>query len=101
MVTVDLFRLTRHDHMVGHVRILREHSGQFHAIISYSDFTRPTIATGKDKDGTTSHRLLANSRKQAIEAALGWADSKFGSNCLLLPLRNNLRRGIGSQILAC
>lgn len=98
MVTTDLFRLSRHDHMVGHVRILREQSGQFHAIISYRDFDQPLLSN--DRDGTTSHRLLANSRKHAIEAALGWADSTFGSNCLLLPLRNNLKRGIGSQILA-
>jgi len=98
VVTVDLFRLSRHDHMVGHVRILRERSDQFHAIISFRDPDQPLA--GKDKDGTTSHRLLARSRKQAIEGALGWADAKFGRNCLLLPLRNNLKRGIGAQILA-
>ena len=98
MVTVDLFRLSRHDHMVGHVRILRESSDQFHAIISYRDSTEP--ANGHDRDDTTSHRLLATSRKQAIAAALGWADSKFGGNCLLLPLRNNLRRGGTAQIFA-
>lgn len=88
MVTVDLFRLSRHDHMVGHVRILRERNGQFHAVISYCDVDRPLA--GKEKDGTRSHRLLANSRKRVIEAALSWADLKFGIGCLLLPLRYNL-----------
>lgn len=86
MVTVDLFRLSRHDHMVGHVRILRERSGRFHAVISYCD---DQAYPDSDTDRTTSHRLLADSRKQAIEAALGWADIKFGNSCYLLPLRNN------------
>ncbi len=95
MVTVDLFRLSRHDHMMGHVRILREKSsGQFHAIISYRDAESPF------EDGTTSHRLRANSQKQAIEAALEWADAKFGGACLLLPLRHNFRHGTSAQAAA-
>lgn len=82
MVTVDLFRLSKHDQMVGHVRILREHAGRFHAIISYRDSSRKG-----DSDTTTSHRLQANSRDQAIAQVLSWADGHFGYRCALLPLK--------------
>lgn len=86
MVTVDLFRLSKHDQMVGHVRILREHAGRFHAIISYRDTSRQG-----DSDTTTSHRLHADSRDQAIARVLNWADDYFGYHCALLPLKQSQR----------
>ena len=98
MVTVDLFRLSRHGTMIGHVRILRERNDRFLAIISYRESGQlpPSDLT----DSTVSHRLLASSRDKAIEAALSWADSKFGNSCHLLPLRSNLLRSQNPQMLA-
>ena len=86
MVTVDLFRLSKHDQMVGHVRILREQAGRFHAIVSYRDRDRPG-----DLDTTTSHRLQADSRDETIAQVLNWADGHFGCHCALLPLKQSQR----------
>ncbi len=98
MVTVDLFRLSRHNSMIGHVRILRERNDRFLAIISYRESDQ--LPTNDNADSTVSHRLLASSRDKAIEAALGWADSKFGNSCHLLPLRSNVLRSQNPQTLA-
>lgn len=90
MVTVDLFRLSKHDQMVGHVRILREQAGRFHAIISYRNRDRADSRQG-DSDTTSSHRLQADSRDQAIARVLSWADDHFGYRCALLPLKQSQR----------
>ncbi len=80
MVTVDLFRLARNDHVLGHVRILREHNRSFHAVVSYRD--------AEERRDTQSYRLIADTRNHAIMSVLNWANSEFGGHCSLLPLKS-------------
>ncbi|MBB3047867.1 hypothetical protein FHR99_002133 [Litorivivens lipolytica] len=80
MVTVDLFRLSRSDLSLGHVRILREHNRLFHAVVSYRNT--------EEQEDTQSYRLVADTRNHAIMSVLSWANKEFGGHCVLLPLRS-------------